>query len=171
MKKYFFIGTAAAILSAAASCKSKKQKDAGVYMNKINKTMEENPVDVQQKTNTAPFAIPKGLESITGEWELVKIIADDNNNKKIDPEEESNAITTGRDYLNLHADGTCEYTIARLEGRYLIEKTDNGRTRLTMYDRTGTETTRGRYIISVSDKELIINRILGGSSFEIFTRP
>jgi len=39
-----------------------------------------------------------------------------------------------------------------------------------MYDRTGTETMSGRYIISVTDKELVINRLMGGSDFEVFKR-
>ena len=74
-----------------------------------------------------------------------------------------------KDYLKLNANGTCEYTIAKLEGRYEIV-TKEGRKRLAMYDRTGGETTSGRYIISVTKNELVINRIFGGSDFEVFKR-
>jgi len=72
--------------------------------------------------------------------------------------------------LKLNANGTCEYTIAKLEGRYEIVTKEDGKKKLIMYDKTGTETTSGRYIISVTDKELVINRIMGGSDFEVFKR-
>jgi hypothetical protein len=123
-----------------------------------------------QSSTAKPSNIPQGMENIAGEWELVKIIADDNGNHQIDPQEDAKAITTMQDFLKLNADGTCEYTIAKLEGRYEIITTDDGRKKLVMYDKTGTETTRGRYILSVTDKELLINRILTGSDFEVFKR-
>ena len=110
------------------------------------------------------------MGNIVGEWELVKVIGDRNGNHIIDADEEKDAITTMKDYLKLNADGTCEYTIANLQGRYEIVIKDDGRKSLVMYDRTGTETTSGRYIISVTDKELVFNRIMGGSDFEVFKR-
>jgi hypothetical protein len=110
------------------------------------------------------------MENIVGEWELIKVIGDDNGDHYIDADEEKDAITTMKDYLKLNANGTCKYTIAKMEGRYEIVTKDDGRKKLVMYDRTGTETTRRRYLISVTDKELVINRIMGGSDFEVFKR-
>ncbi|HJS53075.1 MAG TPA: hypothetical protein VJ765_00985 [Chitinophagaceae bacterium] len=173
MKKISFILIVAAMFIAAASCKSKEQKDAEKYMNEIQKTMKENSpanTDDQEKTNTASGTIPRGMESILGAWERIKVIADRNGNHVIDADEDKDAITTMKDYLELKADGTCKYTIAKMEGRYEIVTKEDGRRKLVMYDRTGAETTKGRYIISVTDKELIINRIYGGSDFEVFKR-
>ncbi len=161
------------ILIAFTSCKSKAQKDAEKYMNKIEETMKENrPADAngEQKKNTGSAPDLKGLENLVGEWELIKIIPDRNGNHQIDADEDKDAITTMKNYLKLNADGTCEYTIARMEGRYEIVTKEDGGKKLAMYDRTGTETTSGRYIISVTDKELVINRLMGGSDFEVFKR-
>jgi hypothetical protein len=163
----------AATLVVAASCKSKAQKDAEKYMNKVQETMKENSpatTDDQQKTNSASPTIPRGMENIVGEWELIKIVPDGNGNHVLDAEEEKGAITTMQDYLKLNANGTCEYSIAKMEGRYEIVTKDDGRKRLIMYDRTGAETNSGRYIISVTKTELVINRLMGGSDFEVFKR-
>jgi hypothetical protein len=171
MKANFLMATVVSILIAAASCRGKTQKDAEKSMNKTeeNATGKNNAKTDEQKAS-ASGTIPKGMENIVGEWELVKVIADRNDNHIIDADEDKEAITTMKDYLKLNADGTCEYTIAKLEGRYEIVAREDGRQRLVMYDRTGTETTSGRYILSVTDSELVINRILGGSDFEVFKR-
>ena len=161
MKTNFFTAIVTVTLMAAASCMSDAQKDA--EGNSSTKTSDP-------KTTVQPAAVPQGMENIIGEWELAKVFADNNGDHKVDAAEESKAITTMKDYLKLNANGTCEYTIAKLEGRYEIVTTDDGRKKLIMYDRAGSETNSGRYIISVTDKELVINRILGGSDFEVFKR-
>lgn len=160
MKTNFFMIVVAVTL-AAASCNSNSQKDA--EDNSSTKTSD-------QKTSTEPAANLQGMENIVGEWELVKVFADNNGDHKVDADEEAKAITTMQDYLKLNANGTCEYTVAKMEGRYEITTADDGRKKLVMYDRSGAETNRGRYIISVTDKELVINRILSGSDFEVFKR-
>jgi Tfp pilus assembly protein PilP len=173
MKTNYFLTIMAGMLIATVSCKSKAQKDAEDYMNKIQKTVKENSpsnADAQQKGSTTSGTIPQGMENIVGEWELTKIIADHNGNHVIDPDEEKEATTTMQDYLEFNADGTCKYTIVKLEGRYEIVTKNNGRKKLITYDRTGTETNKGRYIVSVTDKELVLNIIMGGSDFEVFKR-
>ena len=157
----------ASMLIAATFCKSKGNKDAEKYMNKSKDTLKKNS---EQNANAGSGTIPRGMENIVGEWELIKVIADRNDSHIIDADEDKDAITTVKDYLKLNANGTCEYTIAKLEGRYEIVTKEDGRKKLVMYDKTGTETTSGRYIISVTDKELVINRIMGGSDFEVFKR-
>jgi hypothetical protein len=170
--KNILITITAVILVTTVSCKSKTQKNARDYMNKIEETMKENSPaqsDDQRKPNGS-FRIPDDMKNILGEWELTKIIGDRNDNHQIDPAEEKDAITTMKDFLTLKADGTCEFTIAKLEARYEIVTKDDGRKKLIMYDRTGGELNSGRYILSVTDNELVINRISGGSDFEVFKR-
>jgi len=157
----------ASMLIAATFCKSKGNKDAEKYMNKSKDTLKKNS---EQNANAGSGTIPRGMENIVGEWELIKVIADRNDSHIIDADEDKDAITTVKDYLKLNANGTCEYKIAKLEGRYEIVTKEDGKKKLVMYDKTGTETTSGRYIISVTDKELVINRIMGGSDFEVFKR-
>ena len=161
MKTTFFTMMVAGMLVAAASCNNSTQKDAGEA---------GSAKSSDQKTTAASAALPQGMENIIGEWDLIKIIADNNGDHKVDADEDAKAITTAQDYLRLNANGTCEYTIAKMEGRYEIITTDDGRKKLVMYDRAGSETNSGRYIISVTDKELVINRLLGGSDFEVFKR-
>jgi hypothetical protein len=172
MKISFFRVIPAALLLFTASCKSKSQKDAQDYMDKIEKTVKENSPDTdEQKSNRQLVPLPEDMKNLVGEWELVKFIPDHNGDHKIDPDEDKDALTVMKDYLKLNADGTCEYTIAKMEGTYEIITKDDGKKKIIMYDRVGGETTSGRYIFSVTDKELIINRIaLGGSQFEVFKR-
>ena len=168
-----FLVTIIAMLIATASCKSKAQRDAEDYMNKIQKTVKENSpanADAQQKTSASSFTMPEGMENIVGKWELTKTIADHNGNHVIDPDEDKEALTNLQDYLEFNSDGTCKYTIVKLEGRYEIVTKDNGKRKLMMYDRTGTEVNRGRYIVSVTDKELVLNILMGGSDFQVFKR-
>ena len=141
-----------AIALTSASCNSNTQAD----------TKENTSSKTDQKAAAAG--------DLEGEWTLVKIIADNNGDHKIDPDEDAKAITTMQDYIKLNADGTCEYTIAKLDGRYETITTADGKKKLVMYDKSGAETNKGRYIISVTDKELVINRILSGSDFEVFKR-
>lgn len=162
-----------AMVILAASCKSKAQKDAEKYMHKIGETVKENsPASGKDAEKKSTVSAPdlRGLEDIVGEWELIKVIGDHNGNHVIDADEDKEAITTMKDYLKLNADGSCEYSIAKMEGHYEIATKEGGRKKLVMYDGTGTETNTGRYIISVTGKELVINRIMGGSDFEVFKR-
>ena len=160
MKTKLFMAIVMVTIVVAASCSGNAQKDA-----------QDNSSDKKtaETASATPAPMLQGMESIVGEWELEKVFADSNGDHKVDAAEEAKAITTMQDYLKLNANGTCEYTIAKLEGRYEIITKDDKK-KLVMYDRTGTETTSGRYIISVTDKQLVINRLMGGSDFEVFRR-
>ena len=158
------------MFSVALSCKSKAQKDAQAHMDNIEKTMKENSPQTngeQSKATTTSPHIPRGLESLIGEWELVKFISDRNGNSKIDPEEESQGKLERPDYLKFNADGTCEYSPVKIPARYVIDTKDDGRKRLVIYDPLGPEVAT-RYIMSVTDKELVAYLVL--DSFEIFRR-
>jgi hypothetical protein len=169
MKTNSFLLIITTMLLTATSCKTKAQKDAEDYMSKIEKTMKENsPAKTGKQKGSG--TIPAGMENILGEWELIKIVGDHNGNHVIDAEEDKNAITDMKDYLRLNSNGTCEYSIAKMKGSFDIVTKDDGKKRLTMYDGVGAEINHGRYIISVTDKELVINRLMGGSDFEVFKR-
>jgi len=169
MKPIFFLVIVATILTTITSCKSKSA--AQDYKDKIDQMVKENsPNTDEQKTDRKLVPVPEDMKSIIGEWELVKIFTDDNSNHRVDAGEETDATSNLKDFLKLNADGSCEYTIAKLKGSYEIITKEDGRKRLNMYDRIGGETTSGRYIISVTDNELVINRMMGGSDFEIFKR-
>ena len=161
MKKCFSPVMITALLIAMTSCNNSDQKDTEAATSTSSN---------DQKETTQSAALPQGMEKIIGEWDLVKVIADNNGDHKIDPAEDAKAITTMQDYLKLNANGTCEYTVAKMEGRYELTAADDGRKKLVMYDKSGSETNRGRYIVSVTDDELVINRILSGSDFEVFKR-
>ena len=173
MKTNFLVTIMAAMLMTTVSCKSKAQKEAEDYMNKIQKTVKENSPssnNAQQKTVASSGTIPAGMENIVGEWELTKVIADHNGNHVIDADEEKDARTNMQDNLEFDSDGTYKYTVVKLEGRYEIVTKNNGRKKLITYDGTGAETNKGGYIVSVTDKELVLNIIMGGSDFEVFKR-
>ena len=152
-----------------SSCKSKSQQEAQDYRDRIEKTVQENSPSAAATSQNKSFVLPAGLEKIVGDWQLTRVVADDNENHVVDGEEEKDAVTGMPDLLILNADGSCFYTVARLEGRYEIVSSEKGR-KLVMYDRLGDEINKGRYILSVTADELVINRLLGGSDFEIFRR-
>ena len=119
MKTNFFMVIIITIIVAAASCKSKAQKDAEDYMNKIEKTVKENipaSTDDKQKAKAGSPDIPQDMKSILGEWRLFKKIRDDNGNNKIDADEE-NAEIKSNNYMKFNADGTCKFETV-MDGRY-----------------------------------------------------
>ncbi len=172
MKTNFLITICGAVLLFTASCKSKAEKEAEDYMNKIEKTVKENSppnTDDMQKANAGSPNIPHDIKNILGEWTLVRILRDDNGNHKIDEEEEKTAIAnTG--YMKLNADGTCKFQTV-MDGTYEIITEDDGEKRLAIQDMAGTEYPMRLYIVSVTENDLVINTVMGGSGFEIYKRP
>ena len=171
MKK-FFIPFTAILLVVAASCKSKEQKAAEDYMNKINETVKENSPantsDQKQPTAGSPN-IPVDMKNILGEWSLVRVLRDDNGNHIIDGDEEKTAReNTG--YMKLNSDGTCKFQTV-MDGTYEIVSGDDGRKKLAIQDLQGTKYPISLYIVSVTEKDLVLNTIAGGSGFEVFKRP
>ena len=172
MKTIFFTTVIVAMLITVISCKSKAQKDAEDYMNKIEKTVKENSpanTDDKQKPKAGSPNIPNGIENILGEWTLVRILRDDNGNHIIDEDEEKTAITN-TDYMKLNADGTCKFQTV-MDGRYEIVTEEDGRKRIAIQDMAGTKYPMKLYIVSVSKNDLVINTVAGGSGFEIYKRP
>ena len=157
------------ILIVAASCKSKAQKDAEKYQNEINKMMEENsPAKTADNQNAS--SVPTEMKNILGEWTLDRTLRDDNGNHIIDGDEEKTAIINPGGYMRLNADGTCKFESV-MDGTYEIITEADGRKRLAIKDLAGTKYPMSQFIVSVTDKELVINNIAGGSGFDVYKRP
>ena len=161
------------MLITVVSCKSKSQKDTEDYMNKIDKTVKENSPanpEEEQKSKAGSPDIPQDMKSILGEWQLVRVLRDDNGNHKIDEDEEKTAIANPGGYMKLNADGTCKFQTV-MDGTYEIVTEEDGRKRIAIQDMAGTKYPMKLYIVSVSKNDLIINTVAGGSGFEIYKRP
>jgi hypothetical protein len=172
MKTIFFTTIIAAMLITVISCKSKSQKEAEDYMNKIEKTVKENSpatTDDKQQSKAESPNIPQDMKNILGEWSLVRILRDDNGNHKIDGDEEKTAIAnTG--YMKLNADGTCKFQTV-MDGTYKIITEEDGKKNLAIQDLQGTKYPMKLYVVSVTEKDLVLNTVAGGSGFEIYKRP
>ena len=173
MKSILLIIAIATLTIANVSCKSKAQKDAGDYKNKIDKMVKENSpanADDKQKSKTGAINVPNDIKNIIGEWRLVRKLRDDNGNHKID-EDEQNAEIKSNNYMKFNADGTCKFEEI-MDGTYEIITEDDGRKRVSIRDMKGTAYPFRLYILSVTENDLVINSILGGGSqFDIYKRP
>ena len=142
------------MLITVISCTSNTQKE------------KEANKDDKQQPKTTTSTIPKDMENILGEWNLDRILRDDNGNHKIDGDEEKTGIAnTG--YMKFNADGTCKFQTV-MDGTYEIVTENDGRKRIAIQDMAGAKYPMSLYIVSVNENELVINTIAGGSGFEIY---
>ena len=172
MRVIFFTTIIAAMLITIISCKSKEQKAAENYMNEIEKTMKENSpqnTDDKQKANAESPDIPNDMKNILGEWNLVRVLRDDNGNHIIDGDEEKTAIENSG-YMKLNADGTCKFQTV-MDGTYKIITEEDGKKNLAIQDLQGTKYPMKLYVVSVTEKDLVLNTVAGGSGFEVYKRP
>ena len=72
-------------------------------------------------------------------------------------------------FNQLNDNGTCKFQTV-MDGKYEIITAKDGRKRLVIHDMAGTEYPFQLYIVSVSENELVINSVLGGSGFDIYKR-
>ena len=152
-----------AILITTLSCNNKSQNNA-------QEDQTETVVkDDRQQPKASSSNIPSDMQNILGEWKLDRKLRDDNGNGKIDGEEEKTAITDAENYLKFNANGTCKFE-AVMDGKYEIITAEDGRKRIVIHDMAGTKYPFQLYVVSVSEKELVINTVLGGSGFEIYKR-
>jgi hypothetical protein len=161
--KTTFLPLMIAILITAISCNNKSENDTQ------GSQTETNSTDDKKQPKAVSANIPSDMQNILGEWTLVRKLRDDNGNGKIDGEEEKTAITDTEYYLKLNADGTCKFETV-MDGRYEIITAEDGRKRLDIHDMAGTKYPFQLYILSVSENELVINSVLGGSGFDIYKR-
>lgn len=171
--KTTFISIIIALLIPFFSCKSKAQKEAQDHMDSIEKMMKENSpesTDGKQQSTGASTVIPADMQNLLGEWTLVRRLRDDNGNGIIDGEEEKTAIPDVKNYLKFNADGTCKFETL-MDGKYKIVTAEDGRKKIVIHDLNGTEYPFDLYIVSVTENELVINSVYGGSGLEVFKRP
>lgn len=155
----------AIILIAAISCNGNEQRDQTTS----SENQAANP-DNNQKPANGSADIPAEMKNILGEWKLDKRLRDDNGNHKVDTEEEKTAIPNVEMELRLNADGTCKFETV-MDGTYKLVPGEGGRMMLEIKDLSGTPYPIAQYINSVTEKELVINTVAGGSGFDIYKRP
>ena len=133
--------------------------NCGAYGAEKNAKQPTNPPSAQKKTESAN-------SDIVGEWELVGFIVDTNDNLQIDEAERSVLKKPSyKDYMKLNRDGSGEFTVAKLPGRYEITDTGTGgRKHLTWYDRANGPHRIGT-IIKVTRDELHIKEPGGHGLF------
>jgi hypothetical protein len=164
MKTIFFITAIAAMLISVISCNSSDKSGKALEGNSQENT------DAKQTSTAASVSIPNDMKNILGEWTLIKQLRDDNGNHKIDGDEEKTAMPGVKNYMKLNADGTCKFETV-MDGKYEIVTAEDGRKKLAIQDMAGTKYPTSLYIVSVSQNELVLNTVAGGSGFEIYKRP
>src|SRR5688572_22648062 len=136
MKSSLLLAAVASVLIIASSCKSKSQKEAEKYMSDVEKVMKENSPESADEKPTVATALPEEMKDILGEWELQGFIGDRNDNLLLDDDERRDLKPASfKDYMRFNKDGTGEFTVARMEGRYEAKPAESGgKTYLTWYD-------------------------------------
>ena len=127
----------------------------------------------QQQTTSNEQQTTSNKQQITGnligEWKCVLVTGDYNTNGILDDEEKANGFTTYNDYLKLNPDGTCEYTVAHMNGNYEIVEKDGNKS-IEVIVRDGSRIKYGR-IISLKPDELQLMKFSGGRDILVYNRP
>ena len=130
-------------------------------------TSSEGKTTTEKNEAAAENPNAKG-DDITGEWELVGIVRDTNDNLQIDEPERKDIIAASyQDYMMLNSNGTGVFTIGKMDGRYEITES-NGKKFLTWYDK-GDGRHRVGTIVYVSKDELHIKEP-GGNGLILWKR-
>jgi hypothetical protein len=119
-----------------------------------------SPPSAQKKAESAQN------DDLVGEWEMVGFIVDTNDNLQIDEAERAALKKPGyKDVMQLNRDGSGEFTVAKLPGRYEVTNTGTGGRRyLTWYDRSNGPHRVGS-ILKVTREELHIKEPDGYGMF------
>ena len=103
-------------------------------------------------------------EGLVGEWEMQGSVLDTNDNLQIDEDERKNIKAPSfKDYMKLNSDGSGEFTVAKMEGRYEVTE-EAGKKKLKWVDKENGEHRIGT-IIKVSGNELHIKEPGGAGLF------
>ena len=132
----------------------------GAYGAEKNAKQPTNPSSTQKK------AEPGQNDDLVGEWEMVGFIVDTNDNLQIDEAERAALKKPSfKDYMKLNRDGSGEFTVARMPGRYETTAPDSrGRKFLNWYDRANGRHRVGT-ILKVTRDELHIKEPGGHGMF------
>ena len=166
MKSSLLVVSVASVLIIASSCKSKSQREAEKYMSDVEKVMKENSPESADEKPTVATALPEDMKDILGEWELQGFIGDRNDNLLLDDDERRDLKPASfKDYMRFNKDGTGEFTVARMEGRYEAKpKESGGKPYLTWYDSANGPHKIGTFL-SVTKDELLIKEPGGNGLF------
>lgn len=93
--------------------------------------------------------------SLVGAWKLTAAYADSNRNSRLDADERQAPVQGVQDYLKLNADGTCEFYVFKVRGRYELQPRSDGSRKLILTDKDGKKEDRG-LVVSVSGDELVL---------------
>lgn len=140
-----------------------------------------NPVSTSANSNSqasndanAGTTTNNQSNGIIGEWRLKFIAGDKNGNKILDDNERKEASKGEMDdYMRFNADGSCEVTIHKLQGKYEI-KEEKGISRLFIY--SGNNLGNKNYLIgkyrigTITKDELVLLQMFGGTDFMVYKR-
>jgi hypothetical protein len=125
---------------------------------------QPNAPSAQKKTDPAAR-----MDNLVGEWEMVGFVIDTNDNLQIDEAERRDLKKTMKDYMKLNRDGTGEFTVAKLPGRFETSDAEGrGKPYLTWYDRANGRHRIGT-VLKVTREELHIKEP-GGHGLFIWKR-
>lgn len=129
-----------------------------------NEQQPANPPSTGKKAG--PASTPSAQsDDIVGEWEMVGFVVDTNDNLQIDEAERRDLKRTMKDYMKLNRDGSGEFTVARLPGRYETSDPDGrGKKYITWYDKANGRHRIGT-ILKVTRDELHIKEPGGHGLF------
>ncbi len=150
------------------SCQQNKAK---AHQDAIKDMMDKNG-DKKKENQPVPKVPPPSDDVVNsgliGEWETILVTGDNNANGILDPQEREKGFSTYKDYLRLNDDGTCQYTVAKMDAVYeIIEK--DGHKSIEIIVRDGSRMKQGR-IISLKPDELQLMKFLGGRDIIVYKR-
>lgn len=113
---------------------------------------------------------PSGFDqgALVGAWKLTSAYTDNNRNGRLDADERSTPMPGGQDYLKLNADGTSEFYVQKVTGRYELQPRSDGSRKLVLFDRDNHKEDRG-LVVSISKNELVLLN-LSTRLFSVYTR-
>jgi hypothetical protein len=135
-----------------------------------NNTPEPKTTSSTTENNGGPSAGAVQGNDLVGEWELVGFVMDTNDNLQVDEDERKTMKTPGyKDYMTLNQDGSGQFTVAQMEGRYEAKAKDGtDKKTLTWFDKGNGAHPLGT-IVSVSKDELHLKEP-GGHGLMIWKR-
>jgi hypothetical protein len=106
--------------------------------------------------------------ALVGTWKLTAAYVDTNRNSRLDAAERTAPMQGIQDYLKLNADGSCEFYVHKVAGRYELQPRSDGSRKLVLVDRNNNKEDRG-LVHSVSKDELVLLNF-STRLFSVYTR-
>lgn len=151
------------------SCQQPKARQHQAAINDMMEKYGDDPKAGQPGPAARPPSDDIVKSGLLGEWETVLVTGDNNSNGILDPQERENGLSAYKDYLKLNPDGSCEYTIGKLEANFEVVEKD-GHQSLEIIAPDGSRLKKGR-IISLKPNELQLMKFSGGRDIIVYKRP